>query len=63
MHTNQSKRCLNFLWVKNTPERQEYIIRNLRFEHDLVDEEKEPVADEVISTNKQEAVAQKSAAA
>ena len=24
---------------KNTPIRQEYIIRNLRFEHDLVDEE------------------------
>ncbi len=57
------KEMLKFFMGKNTPERQEYIIRNLRFEHDLVDEEKEPVADEVISTNKQEAVAQKSAAA
>ena len=57
------KEMLKFFMGKNTPERQEYIIRNLRFEHDLVDEEKEPVADEVISTEKQEAVAQKSAAA
>ena len=24
---------------KNTPERQEYIIRNLRFEHDIVNEQ------------------------
>ena len=30
---------LKFFMGKNTPIRQEYIIRNLRFEHDLVDEE------------------------
>ena len=38
MQMNRLKRCWNFSG-KNTPIRQEYIIRNLRFEHDLVDEE------------------------
>ena len=33
------KDMLKFFMGKNTPTRQEYIIRNLRFEHDLVDEE------------------------
>ena len=33
------KEMLKFFMGKNTPTRQEYIIRNLRFEHDLVDEE------------------------
>ena len=28
------KEMLKFFMGKNTPERQEYIIRNLRFEHD-----------------------------
>ena len=32
------KEMLKFFMGKNTPERQEYIIRNLRFELDLVDE-------------------------
>lgn len=32
------KEMLKFFMGKNTPERQEYIIRNLRFEHDLADE-------------------------
>ncbi len=32
------KEMLKFFMGKNTPERQEYIIRNLRFQHDLVDE-------------------------
>jgi len=31
------KEMLKFFMGKNTPERQEYIIRNLRFEHDLVE--------------------------
>ena len=35
------KEMLKFFMGKNTPTRQEYIIRNLRFEHDLVDEEEE----------------------
>ena len=35
---SRSKRCSNFLWVRIHP-RQEYIIRNLRFEHDLVKDE------------------------
>ena len=35
------KEMLKFFMGKNTPIRQEYIIRNLRFEHDLVEEEKE----------------------
>ena len=30
---------LKFFMGKNTPDRQEYIIRNLRFEHDIVDDE------------------------
>ena len=56
------KEMLKFFMGKNTPERQEYIIRNLRFEHDLVDEE-ESVAEEVITADKEEAVAEKSEAA
>ena len=56
------KEMLKFFMGKNTPERQEYIIRNLRFEHDLVDEEKS-VAEEVITADKEEAVAEKSEAA
>ena len=35
------KEMLKFFMGKNTPERQEYIIRNLRFEHDIVKEEEE----------------------
>jgi len=35
------KEMLKFFMGKNTPIRQEYIIRNLRFEHDLVEEEEE----------------------
>jgi topoisomerase-4 subunit B len=34
------KEMLKFFMGKNTPTRQEYIIRNLRFEHDLVDEDR-----------------------
>ena len=33
------KEMLKFFMGKNTPTRQEYIIRNLRFEHDLVKDE------------------------
>ena len=32
------KEMLKFFMGKNTPDRQEYIIRNLRFEHDIVEE-------------------------
>ena len=44
------KEMLKFLWVKILLKGRNAIIRNLRFEHDLVAEEKEPIADEVIST-------------
>ena len=33
------KEMLKFFMGKNTPIRQEYIIRNLRFEHDLVEQD------------------------
>ena len=39
---------LKFFMGKNTPERQEYIIRNLRFEHDLVDSEEAGETQETI---------------
>jgi topoisomerase IV subunit B len=39
------KEMLKFFMGKNTPERQEYIIRNLRFEHDIVEEDEELVDD------------------
>jgi len=35
------KEMLKFFMGKNTPIRQEYIIRNLRFEHDILEEEEE----------------------
>ena len=37
---------LKFFMGKNTPERQEYIIRNLRFELDLVEEDVDKSEDE-----------------
>ena len=57
------KEMLKFFMGKNTPERQEYIIRNLRFEHDLVDDEEESVAEEVIHDEKEESANVKSEAA
>ncbi len=39
------KEMLKFFMGKNTPDRQEYIIRNLRFEHDIVEEDEGSVAD------------------
>ena len=39
---------------KNTPERQEYIIRNLRFEHDLVEDHKENESEGAVSGPKEE---------
>ena len=39
------KEMLKFFMGKNTPDRQEYIIRNLRFEHDIVEEDEGTVAD------------------
>ena len=37
---------LKFFMGKNTPDRQEYIIRNLRFEHDIVEENEESAEEE-----------------
>ena len=49
------KEMLKFFMGKNTPERQEYIIRNLRFEHDIVEEEeKENDLKEVAVTQEEE---------
>jgi topoisomerase-4 subunit B len=45
------KEMLKFFMGKNTPTRQEYIIRNLRFEHDLVEEEEEKEADETSTSS------------
>jgi topoisomerase-4 subunit B len=39
------KEMLKFFMGKNTPERQEYIIRNLRFEQDLVEDGDSAVVD------------------
>jgi topoisomerase-4 subunit B len=36
------KEMLKFFMGKNTPDRQEYIIRNLRFEHDLARDDGDP---------------------
>jgi topoisomerase-4 subunit B len=60
------KEMLKFFMGKNTPERQEYIIRNLRFELDLVEEEVEKTEEEPkqkISQTKEESTAVKSEAA
>ena len=57
------KEMLKFFMGKNTPERQEYIIRNLRFEHDLVDDGEESVAEEVIPDENEESASVKSEAA
>jgi topoisomerase-4 subunit B len=40
LDANESiKEMLKFFMGKNTPERQQYIIRNLRFEHDIVEDD------------------------
>ena len=60
------KEMLKFFMGKNTPERQEYIIRNLRFELDLVEEDADKSEDETekkISQAKEESTAVKSEAA
>ncbi len=41
------KGMLKFFMGKNTPERQQYIIRNLRFEHDIVAEEEDAEAEPI----------------
>jgi len=60
------KEMLKFFMGKNTPERQEYIIRNLRFELDLVEDEAEKTEEEPkqkTSQTKEESTAVKSEAA
>ena len=60
------KEMLKFFMGKNTPERQDYIIRNLRFELDLVEEDAEKAEEEhekKISQTKEESTAVKSEAA
>ena len=53
------KEMLKFFMGKNTPERQEYIIRNLRFEHDIVEEEakEDKKADIAVSADTQDSEA------
>jgi len=48
------KEMLKFFMGKNTPERQEYIIRNLRFEHDLVEDDKEIESKGAVSEPKED---------
>jgi topoisomerase-4 subunit B len=43
------KEMLKFFMGKNTPERQQYIIRNLRFDVDIVEENEEGKDEEVKS--------------
>ncbi|MFP6855280.1 MAG: DNA topoisomerase IV subunit B [Opitutales bacterium] len=54
------KGMLKFFMGKNTPERQQYIIRNLRFEHDVVEDEESSSAEdklaEVAETNEKTAI-------
>ena len=57
------KEMLKFFMGKNTPERQEYIIRNLRFEHDLVDDDEENESEGEVSAPKEESAPVKSEAA
>ena len=57
------KEMLKFFMGKNTPERQEYIIRNLRFEHDLVDDDEENKSEGEVSDPKEESAPVKSEAA
>ena len=57
------KEMLKFFMGKNTPDRQEYIIRNLRIQHDLVDEEEESSSEEKISETEEESAGIKSEAA
>ena len=57
------KEMLKFFMGKNTPERQEYIIRNLRFEHDLVDDDEENESEGEVSDPKEESAPVKSEAA
>ena len=44
------KEMLKFFMGKNTPDRQEYIIRNLRFEHDIVEDGQDSADDDVSDT-------------
>ena len=41
-HTHALKDLLTFYMGKNTPERQEFIIRNLRVEQDIIESDEEP---------------------
>jgi topoisomerase-4 subunit B len=40
------KEMLKFFMGKNTPERQEYIIKNLRFEHDILDAKEDRILED-----------------
>ena len=57
------KGMLKYFMGKNTPDRQEYIIRNLRIQHDLVDEEEAYSSEEKILENEEESHGIKSEAA
>ena len=57
------KGMLKFFMGKNTPERQQYIIRNLRFEHDIVAEDEDAADAEPIAKSSDDADASSSQAA
>ena len=46
------KEMLKFFMGKNTPERQQYIIRNLRFDIDIVDEDKKTEGEDDLNGKK-----------
>jgi len=64
LDANESiKEMLKFFMGKNTPDRQQYIIRNLRFEHDIVEEDEDTAVAEPIAKSSDNADASASQAA
>ena len=56
LDANESiKEMLKFFMGKNTPDRQQYIIRNLRFEHDIVAEDEDTAVAESIAKSPDDA--------
>jgi len=64
LDANESiKEMLKFFMGKNTPDRQQYIIRNLRFEHDIVAGDEDTAVAESIAKSSDDADASASQAA
>ena len=50
------KEMLKFFMGKNTPERQQYIIRNLRFDIDIVDDDEKTEGEDDLNGKKKKVV-------